>query len=68
QTIAVDARQLAHSMARNLSLDQTTRTVQAEIAEWLAVWIQTPSLFREWLELRRRSPEFRNQFLTEKSK
>jgi len=68
QTIAVDARQLAHSMARNLSLDQTTRTVQAEIAEWLAVWIQTPNLLREWLELRRRSPEFRNQFLTEKSK
>lgn len=67
QKIAFDARQVAHSMARNLTLDQATRTAQAEIAEWLAVWIQTPNLFREWLELRRRSPEFRNQFLTEKS-
>src|SRR5216683_2847630 len=60
--IAVEARQLALSMARDLIFDQTIRTEQAEIAEWLAVWIQTPNLFEEWLELRRRSPEFRNQF------
>jgi len=66
--IAVDARQVVESLAKNRALDQLTRTEQAEIAEWLAVWIQTPNLFREWLELRRRSPEFRNQFLTEKSK
>jgi len=66
--IAVDARQVVESFAKNPALDQLTRTEQAEIAEWLAVWIQTPNLFREWLELRRRSPEFRNQFLTEKSK
>jgi hypothetical protein len=66
--IAVDARQVVESLAKNPALDQLTRTEQAEIAEWLAVWIQTPNLFREWLELRRRSAEFRNQFLTEKSK
>jgi hypothetical protein len=62
QKIAVDARQLAHSKARNRTLDQTTRAEQAEIAEWLAVWIQTPKLFAEWLELRRRSAEFREKF------
>ena len=32
------------------------RAEQAEIAEWLKVWIQTPILFADWLELRRRSP------------
>ena len=62
QKIAVEARQLAHSRARNLTLDQTTRTEQAEIAEWFAVWIQTPGLFEEWLELRRRSLDFRQKF------
>lgn len=62
QKIAVDARQIAHSMARNLTLEQTTRTEQAEIAEWIGVWIQTPNLFEEWLELRRRSLEFRERF------
>ena len=66
--IAVDARQVVESLAKNPALDQLTRTEQAEIAEWLAVWLQTPNLFREWLELRLRSPEFRNKFLTEKSK
>jgi hypothetical protein len=66
--IVVDARQVVESLAKDRALDQLTRAEQAEIAEWLAVWIQTPNLFREWLELRRRSPEFRNKFLTEKSK
>ena len=67
QKIAVDARQLAHSMARNLTLDQATRTEQVEIAEWLAVWLQTPKLFTEWLELRRRSADFRAKFSAENS-
>lgn len=62
QKTAVDARQLAHSMARNLTFEETTRAEQTEIAEWLAVWIQTPRLFAEWLELRRRSAEFREKF------
>jgi hypothetical protein len=64
---AIKAAEAAQSLAKNRALDQTQRAEQAEIAAWLAVWIQTPNLFAEWLELRRRSPEFRNQFLTEKS-
>ena len=63
QKIAVDARRLAHSMARDLTLSPTIRNEQAEIAEWIAVWIQTPNLFGEWLELRRRSADFRKIFV-----
>jgi hypothetical protein len=62
QKIAVEVREIARSMARDLTLDQTTRNEQAEIAEWFAVWIQTPRLFEEWLELRRRSADFRQKF------
>jgi len=29
-----------------------------ELDQWLAVWLQTPEIFSEWLSLRRRSPEF----------
>ena len=60
--LAVDAKQAAHSLMKNRGFPQTVRVEQAEIAEWLAVWIQTPSLFDDWLELRRRSPEFIQRF------
>ena len=61
---AIEARQVAETLAKDRALDQVIRVEQAEIAEWFAVWIQTPNLFEEWLELRRRSPDFRKKFLT----
>jgi hypothetical protein len=59
---AIKTREIAESRARDRTLDQVIRTEQAEIAEWLGVWLQTPKLFAEWLELRRRSGEFRERF------
>jgi hypothetical protein len=59
---AVKAREVAESMAKDRTLDQAIRIEQGEIAEWLAVWLQTPKLFWEWLELRRRSADFREKF------
>jgi hypothetical protein len=61
--LAVSGRQLAELLARDGKLDKLQRAEQAEIAEWLKVWIQTPRLFADWLELRRRSPEFQKKFL-----
>ena len=62
RNMAVNGRQIAESLAKDRKLNQTQRAEQAEIAEWLKVWIQTPSLFADWLELRRRSPEFQKKF------
>ena len=62
RTFASESRRLAESIARNRSAQQTDRGEQAEIAEWLKVWLQTPKLFADWLELRRRSDEFRARF------
>jgi hypothetical protein len=33
-----------------------------EISEWLSVWLQSPELFSDWLDLRRRSPEYKKKF------
>lgn len=33
-----------------------------EIAEWLRVWLLTPNLFGDWLDLRMRSDEFLEKF------
>jgi len=35
-----------------------------EVAQWLAVWLQDPKIFQEWLALRRETPQFRERFLT----
>ncbi|HSP61483.1 MAG TPA: hypothetical protein VLQ90_00720 [Pyrinomonadaceae bacterium] len=59
---AVEARQSVQSLAKSEKLNQRVRGEQAEIAEWLSVWIRTPILFAEWLELRKRSPDFRQRF------
>ena len=65
--IAINARQAAELRANDSTLDQTQRDVQAEVAQWLAVWLQSPTLFDDWLDLRRRSPDFRKKFAMEKS-
>ena len=36
--------------------------VLAEIAAWLAIWLETPEMFENWLALRLRSPEFSEKF------
>lgn len=59
---AISARQTAELLAKDRKLNQMERAEQAEIAEWLKVWIQTPGLFADWLDLRRRSPEFQKKF------
>ncbi|HEV7475637.1 MAG TPA: hypothetical protein VGN90_16400 [Pyrinomonadaceae bacterium] len=48
--------------ARSKILDEDQRRQAKEISEWLSVWLQSPELFSDWLDLRRRSPEFRKRF------
>jgi hypothetical protein len=62
RTLAADARQRAEARGKSRKLSESVRLEQSEIAEWLKVWLQTPALFENWLELRRRSEEFRKKF------
>jgi hypothetical protein len=62
KAIAIELRQRAQSDGKDQRIDGPVRRQQQEIAEWLTVWLQTPDLFEQWLELRKRSPEFRKTF------
>jgi hypothetical protein len=62
KTLAIDSRQTATSHANDSSLAKEAREVQAEIAEWLRVWLETPNLSEQWLELRKASSTFRAKF------
>jgi hypothetical protein len=60
---ATDTRLRAETWAKDRTCEARTRATQKEILEWIKIWLQTPSLFADWVELRRRSPEFRKKFL-----
>ena len=62
RTLAIDARRTAVSRAKDLDLPIALRQEQAEIAEWLMVWLETPNLFEQWVELRKSSPAFKEKF------
>jgi hypothetical protein len=59
------ARKDALLRARSKIIEASQREEAKEISDWLGVWLQAPELFSDWLDLRRRSPEFRIKFKTE---
>jgi hypothetical protein len=65
--IVTAAREELLLRARSKILAESQRQQAMEISEWLRVWLQAPELFSDWLDLRRRSPEFRKRFKTEES-
>jgi hypothetical protein len=56
------ARQDSLLLARSKILPTQERAEAKEVSEWLRVWLVAPELFRDWLELRMRSAEFRKRF------
>src|SRR5262245_6301481 len=59
-----ELRQLGLQLRREFALmtrepsEESRQILARELDQWLAVWLQTPELFADWLSLRRRSPEF----------
>ena len=56
------ARQDSLLIARSQIVSDSQRAEAKETSEWLRVWLVAPELFRDWLELRMRSEEFREMF------
>ncbi len=52
----------AQMIARNRRVDARKRAEKQEIVNWFRIWLETPDAFFDWLEMRKRSPEFRRQF------
>ena len=60
--IVMAARKDVAMRGRSKILEVAIREQLKEISEWLAVWLQSPELFSDWLDLRRQSPEFVRKF------
>jgi len=55
-------RRRAEMISRNRKVDARKRAEKEEIAHWFAIWLETPDAFFDWLEVRKQSPAFREQF------
>jgi len=60
--IAIAAQAELSLQARNQLVAKEIREQVQEISNWLSVWINSPELFSDWLDLRRRSEEFTKKF------
>ena len=52
----------AQSIAANPRVHARKRQEKQEIANWFRVWLETPDLFADWLELRKSSEQFQDLF------
>jgi hypothetical protein len=64
RSLATKARQERLLAARSRVLSAEQREEAREISEWLAVWLRSPQMFPDWLDLRMRSAEFKRKFQT----
>ena len=52
------------SLATSPAAPANKRAIAGEAAQWLTVWLQNPSIFADWLALRRSTAEFQQLFGT----
>src|SRR5262249_9810468 len=52
----------AEMISRNAKVDKQKRLEKTEIAEWFRIWLETPDAFFDWLDVRKKSPDFVAKF------
>jgi hypothetical protein len=60
--IGVLGRRRAEMISRNHKVDEAKRAEKEEIAQWFAIWLETPDAFFDWLEVRKQSSDFAKRF------
>ena len=63
---AIKGKKEAAEMAKSKVLKRQKRNEKAEIAEWFAIWLQSPEVFENWIKLRKNSKDFRDNFPSKK--
>ncbi len=61
RALVLKGKQRAQNLAANPRVSPAKRQEKQEIVRWFTVWLQTPDLFFDWLELRKRSEEFQRR-------
>jgi len=62
RALALKGKQRAEGLAANPRVSPPRRLEKREIASWFRVWLQTPDIFFDWLEVRKGSEEYQVTF------
>jgi hypothetical protein len=62
RSLVLKGKQRAESLAANARVNPQKRREKQEIARWFHVWLEVSDLFFDWLELRKQSEDFQQQF------
>ena len=57
--IALLGRRRAELISRNKKVALNKRLQKQEMANWFRIWLETPSIFEDWLSMRKNTEEFR---------
>ncbi|HEV2379733.1 MAG TPA: hypothetical protein VG206_08030 [Terriglobia bacterium] len=60
--LVLHGKQRAEALAGNARIRPEKRHEKREIATWFRVWLESPDLFFDWLEIRKQTEEFRQLF------
>jgi hypothetical protein len=60
--LVLRGRERAQSLAANVRVRPEKRQEKREIASWFRVWLESPTLFFDWLAVRKQTQEFRQLF------
>jgi NTP pyrophosphatase (non-canonical NTP hydrolase) len=52
----------AEMIARNRKVEPHKRAEKEEIAGWFRIWLETPEAFFDWIDVRKKSPDFIAKF------
>jgi hypothetical protein len=52
----------AEMIARNHKVEAQKRDEKLEIANWFKIWLETPDVFFDWLDVRKQSAEYQAKF------
>ena len=63
--IAALGRQRAELIGRNARVNLQKRLQKKEIAQWFGIWLETPSIFNDWLSMRKSTEEFQKLLQSE---
>jgi hypothetical protein len=59
---ALKGKSRALMIAKNERVEEKKREEKREIVEWFTIWLQSPEVFENWINLRRSSPDFLKRF------
>ena len=59
---ALKGKRRAQMIAGNEKVDEEKRAEKTEIVEWFTLWMQSPEIFENWVQMRQNSKDFREKF------